>query len=121
MPNARARSATSPPTRPRQKMASVFSYSSTPVKRPRSHSWAFTTALAWATLRAQASMSAMVCSAALTMLEVGALHTMTPRSVAASTSTLSTPTPARPMTRRRPPASMTSRVTFVAERTMSPS
>ena len=39
----------------------------------------------------------MVCSAADTMLEVGALHTMMPRSVAASTSTLSTPTPARPM------------------------
>ncbi len=75
-------------------------------------------ALAWATLRAQASMRAMVCSAALTMFDVGALHTMTPRSVAASTSTLSTPTPARPMMRRFFPASMTSRVTFVADRTM---
>ncbi len=66
-------------------------------------------------------MSAMVCSAADTMLEVGALQTMMPRSVAASTSTLSTPTPARPMILRFTPASMTSRVACVAERTMSAS
>ena len=45
-------------------------------------------------------MSAIVCSAALVMLEVGALTTMTPALVAASTSTLSRPTPARATTRR---------------------
>jgi hypothetical protein len=39
-----------------------------------------------------------------------------PARVAASTSTLSTPTPARPITRRRSPRSMSSAVSFVAER-----
>ena len=100
-------------------MASVFSYSSTPVKRERSHLPSCMDAFAWATLRAQASMSAKACSAAETMLEVGALHTMMPRSVAAATSTLSTPMPARPMTRRFGAASMTSRVTCVPDRTTS--
>ena len=74
-----------------------------------------------AVLRATANMRAMVCSAAETTLEVGALQTMMPRSVAASESMLSTPTPARPMTLSFAPASITSRVTVVAERTMSPS
>ena len=41
-----------------------------------------------------------VCSAAVTTLDCGALTTTMPRLVAAGTSTLSTPTPARPMTRR---------------------
>ena len=77
--------------------------------------------LACGVLRASASMSAMVCSAAETMFDVGALHTMMPRSVAASTSTLSTPTPARPMIFKLLPAAMTSRVACVAERTMSAS
>ena len=55
---------------------------------------------AWAGLmwRAAASMSATASSAALTMLEVGALTTMTPAWVAALTSTLSRPTPARATT-----------------------
>ena len=66
-------------------------------------------------------MRAMVCSAADMMLDVGALHTMTPRSVAASTSIVSTPTPARPMILRFSPARMASRGTGVAERTMSAS
>ena len=74
-------------------------------------------AFAWGSWRAQASMSAMVCSAALMMFEVGALHTITPRSVAASRSIVSTPTPARPMIFRLSAASMTRRVTGVAERT----
>ena len=78
-------------------------------------------AFAWAVLRAQASIRHMVCSAAETILEVGALHTMMPASVAASTSTLSTPTPARPMMRSFEAAAMTSRVTCVAERTTSAS
>ena len=42
----------------------------------------------------------MVCSAAETMLLCGALTTITPRVVAASTSTLSRPMPARPTTSR---------------------
>ena len=51
-------------------------------------------------LRASASSSAIVCSAAVTTLDWGALATTMPRRVAASTSTLSTPTPALPITRR---------------------
>ncbi len=51
-------------------------------------------------LRASASSSAIVCSAAVTTFDSGALATTIPRLVAASTSTLSTPTPARPITRR---------------------
>ena len=46
-------------------------------------------------LRASASSSASVCSAAVTTLDCGALATTIPRRVAAATSTLSTPTPAR--------------------------
>ncbi len=42
----------------------------------------------------------MVCSAAERMLDWGALTTMTPRRVAAATSTLSSPMPARPTTTR---------------------
>ena len=102
-------------------MASVFSYSSTPVNLLRSHFPSCMEAFACGTLRAQASMRPSACSAADTMFDVGALHTMTPHSVAASTSTLSTPTPARPMMRRFFAASMTARSTFVAERTMSAS
>ena len=60
---------------------------------------------------------ATVCSAAATTLPVGALTTMTPACVAASTSMLSTPTPARATTRSRVPARMTSAVTCVALRT----
>ena len=76
-------------------------------------------AWAWGTLRACDSSSAMVCSAAEMMLLCGALTTITPRRVAASTSTLSRPMPARPTTIRSVPASSTSAVTCVAERMMS--
>jgi hypothetical protein len=51
--------------------------------------------------RAAASSSPTASSAALTMLDVGALTTITPAWVAALTSTLSRPTPARAMTRSR--------------------
>ena len=61
----------------------------------------------------------MACSATERMFDVGALTTMTPRSVAASTSTLSSPTPARPTTASDVPAASTSAVTCVAERMMS--
>ena len=56
------------------------------------------TACACGMLRASASISATVCSAAAMMFDCGALATMMPRLVAASTSTLSTPMPARPIT-----------------------
>jgi hypothetical protein len=55
------------------------------------------------------------------MLEEGAFTTMTPRRVAASTSTLSSPIPARATTFRLSPASITSAVTWVCERTTSAS
>jgi hypothetical protein len=51
----------------------------------------------------------------------GVFITITPRAVAAGTSTLSTPMPARPTTFSFLPASITSFVTVVAERMTSPS
>ena len=54
-------------------------------------------------------------------VDSGAFATMMPRRVAASTSTLSTPTPARPITFRRSAFSISSFVSFVAERTTMPS
>ena len=51
--------------------------------------------------RAVASSRAIACSAAETMFDVGALTTITPRAVAAGTSTLSRPTPARATTLSR--------------------
>ena len=119
MPKAMARWATSLPMRPRPMTPKVLSASSTPVQRLRSHRPAFRAASAWGTLRAWASSSAMVCSAAERMFDCGALTTMTPRSVAATVSTLSRPMPARPTTTRSVPAARTSAVTSVAERMMS--
>ncbi len=63
----------------------------------------------------------MVNSAAATELPPGVFITTTPALVAASRSMLSTPVPARPMTRRRPGSARTSARTFVAERTINPS
>ena len=63
----------------------------------------------------------MVCSAAEMMFDCGALTTVMPRRVAASTSTLSKPMPARPITLRTWARSRTSSVTLVCDRTMSPS
>ena len=57
-----------------------------------------------------------MCSAAETMFDSGAFATTIPRRVAASTSTLSTPTPARPITLRLSAAAISSAVSFVAER-----
>jgi hypothetical protein len=68
-------------------------------------------------LRASATSRPIVCSAAETTVDSGAFATMIPRRVAASTSTLSTPTPARPITFRRSARSITSAVSLVAERT----
>ncbi len=115
-PKARARSATSLPMRPKPTIPSVLSASSTPSHRLRSQRPATSAACACGTLRAWASNSAIVCSAADTMLLSGALTTITPRRVAASMSTLSSPMPARPTTSRSRPAASTSSVTIVAER-----
>ena len=71
--------------------------------------------------RATASSRPTACSAAEMMLDVGALTTSTPCSVAAGTSTLSRPTPARATTLSLPVAAKTSASTWVAERTSSAS
>src|SRR6478672_7175889 len=88
-----------------------------PVYFERFHSPFFSAAWAGLTWRAAASMRATASSAALTMLEVGALTTMTPAWVEALTSTLSRPTPARATTLSRCAAASASASTLVAERT----
>ena len=67
--------------------------------------------------RAVASSSPIASSAAETMFEVGALTTITPAWVAAGTSTLSSPTPARATTFSDRAAASASASTLVAERT----
>ena len=79
-------------------MPSVLSCSSTPSHRVRFHSPARRSRSACGMLRAWASSNAMVCSAADSTFDWGAFTTITPRRVAASTSTLSRPMPARPTT-----------------------
>ena len=107
--------------RPKPITASVLSASSTPQKRLRSQRPATSAAWACGMLRASASISAIACSAADRAFDCGALQTRMPRAVAASTSTLSTPVPARPITRSRVPAAISSASTRVAERTTSAS
>ena len=63
----------------------------------------------------------MACSAVVTELPNGVFMTITPAFVAAGTSTLSTPMPARPIARRFFAAARSSAVTFVAERMARPS
>ena len=72
-------------------MPTVFSNSSMPAYLLRFHSPRVSAACAGLMWRAAASISATASSAALVMLEVGALTTMTPFCVAAFTSTLSRP------------------------------
>ena len=69
MPKPRARCATSWPMRPKPRIPSVFSYSSTPENFERSHLPAVSDAYACGTLRASASSSAIVCSAAVTTFD----------------------------------------------------
>jgi hypothetical protein len=84
--------------RPKPRIPSVFSYTSMPPNFDRSQRPSTSAACACGMLRAMASISATVCSAAAITFDCGALATMIPRLVAAGTSTLSTPTPARPIT-----------------------
>ena len=83
----------------------------------RSQRPCFSAACACGMLRARATSSPIVCSAAETTVDSGAFATTIPRRVAASTSTLSTPTPARPITFSLSARSISSAVSFVAERT----
>ena len=73
--------------------------------------------LAWGILRASDISMEKVNSAVEMVLPPGVFMTTMPRWVAVSTSTLSTPTPARPTTRRLGAASMTFLVILVSERT----
>src|SRR5579871_697637 len=66
-------------------------------------------------------MRARVCSATATALAPGVFITAIPALVAASRSMLSTPTPARPITRSLSAPRNVSGVTFTAERTISAS
>src|SRR5215208_763419 len=116
MPKPSARCATSCPMRPKPSKPSVFSYSSTPLKLLRSQAPLVSDPCACGTLRTSASSIASVCSAAVITFDWGALATTTPRLVAASTSTLSTPTPARPTALSRSARSSRSAVSCVAER-----
>ncbi len=120
IPKARQRFATSPPMRPAPTSPRVRPRSSTPLKRDRAHSPERIDASAAATRRTMARTSANVSSAAETVLPAGALRTAIPRSVAASRSMLSTPTPALPITRSILAPARRSASTVVALRTTSP-
>ena len=115
-PNPLSRSATSAPIRPSPTMPTVLSSSSTPPYWLRFHAPPLSDELAGAMLRAVASSSPMASSAADVMFDVGALTTMTPAWVAAGTSTLSRPTPARAMTLSFFAAAIASASIWVADR-----
>ncbi len=102
--------------RPRPTTPRVFSASSTPVYLLRFHSPFFSARLAAGMCRAVEISRPQASSAAVTMLEVGAFTTITPALVAAGTSTLSRPTPARATTLSLRAAAMASASTLVAER-----
>ena len=106
--------------RPKPRMPSVFSDSSVPENFDRSHLPLVSEACACGMLRASASSSAIVCSAAVITLDSGALATTMPRLVAATTSTLSTPTPARPTAFSDVARAISSASSLVAERISSP-
>ncbi len=103
--------------RPSPSTPRVLSCSSEPFQRLRSQRPSTRAAWACGTLRARLSSSAIVCSAADTTFDWGALQTTTPERVAASMSTLSSPTPARPITFRSVAAAITSASMVVCERT----
>src|SRR5437763_1786571 len=85
-------------------MPIVLPATSTPRNVLRSQVPALSAACACGMFRACARRSAIVCSAADTMFDCGALTTITPRRPAAATSPLSSPTPPRATTLRlRPP------------------
>ena len=121
VPNAASRWATSWPMRPRPTTPTVLPKISVPENDDRFQVCSRSVASAAGIWRAADSSSASACSAALWMFDVGALTTSTPRAVAASTSTLSRPTPARATILSLGAAASTSASTVVAERTSSAS
>ncbi len=116
-----ARLTTSRPMLPRPMMPSVLPRSSLPRNFFFSHFPAFVEVLACGTDRAMESIRANVCSATDIAFPPGVFITRTPAWVAAGRSTLSTPTPARPITRSFGAFSSTPLVTFTALRTTSAS
>jgi len=118
---ALARRAISRPIMPKPISPRVLDRSSFPVSFFFSHLPAFMDVFAGAIRRASASISAKLCSATLTAFPPGVFMTTIPFWVAAGRSTLSTPTPARPITRNRAACPSSSAVAFVALRTMSAS
>ncbi len=118
---ARQRDATREPTWPRPTMPTVLPASSEPTNFDFSQRPCAIEAAASGTRRRSARSTANVCSTAETTLPVGELRTMTPRAEAAGTSTLSTPTPARPTTVSFGAAAKRAASTFVALRTSSAS
>jgi hypothetical protein len=119
--NACARAATSCPMRPSPTSPRVFDRISAPANFDFSHFDAFIDASAAGIFRANDKMRPIASSATLRLLAPGAFITTMPRAVAAPTSILSTPVPARAMTRSFGASSITERVTFVALRTTSAS
>ena len=102
-------------------MPSVLPLSSVPCSDFFSHFPACISSLARPMWRAMASIKARVCSATAMALAPGVFITAMPLRVAASRSMLSTPTPARPITRSLWACSSSSALTCTAERTMSAS
>ena len=100
---------------------STLPATSTPTKRLFSHFPERVVRSASGIRRASASSMAMACSAAVMELPYGVFMTTMPRAVAAAMSMLSTPIPARPMTRSRGAAVSVAAVIRVAERTAMPS
>src|SRR2546422_98381 len=119
MPNARATCATCPPIRPSPTTPIVLPRSSVPSNRLRSHSPRRIASAAQGMWRTNASSSPIACSAALTVFAPGAFITAMPRRVAAWTSIVSTPVPARATTWRRGARANRSAVTWVSLRTTS--
>ena len=95
-----ARAATTEPMLPQPTRPRVLPVISTPMKRDFSHLPAWVEASAAGIWRAQANIMAMACSAVVIELPKGVFITTMPLAEAAGMSTLSTPMPARPMTRR---------------------
>ena len=87
----------------------------------RSHLPDLRLSLALGTFRASESKSAIVCSAVEIVFPPGVFITTMPRRVAAATSMLSTPTPARTIALSRVWPSRTSAVSCVPERITIPS
>ena len=117
MPKLRARRATSSPMRPRPTMPSVLPRNSVPCSIFFSHLPLCSAAVAFGIWRAIVIIRPSVSSATATALAPGVFITTMPRLVAASASMLSTPTPARPITRSFGACSSSSGVTCTALRT----